>query len=376
MRDSISRLLLGNEHCRNGHMPVEDDRFRIAIARQIAVPGGEHPAGFGMRGKLEHFAGFIGCWSSDFLDAAVAFDADRERIFALRFPGGAVNGVGAKRLKVATVAAFGEGSHQEVAKVFDVWIQVGFGQEQLYAVADGSPALARSAGEQLHEAFLESGDVLLAVAAALETHAVNHADFGARPAGGDHDHEGGHIGSHAGHAANESVPANSDKVVDSGMAAHVDVVFDVNMAGELDVIGEDAVAADDAVVSNVNADEKQISVADACDAAAISRAGMNSDQFAEDIIFSDFEGGFLSGVFEVLRPGTQHRLWEDFASLPKGCMPLDRDQMVDAAPVFDTDMGAYHGVGADFHVLPDLGAFTNDRCLMNAQTNYLVSPRQ
>ena len=219
---------------------------------------------------------------------------------------------------------------------------------------------------------LECGDIVFRIAAALQAHAVDHARFGATAACSDHHHERRNIGRNACHAADKRMSPDGDEVVYGAVAAHVDVVFQVDVPGELHIVRNNATVSDAAIVGHMDPDEKQVPIADGGHTAAVARAGVGRDHFAENVFLTDIEPRLLSGILDVLRRGSQDSLRENLASFAERCVTIDGYLVVDFATISKDHVGTDHGIGSDLYVLADLGAGLDDGGWVNAHSNALL----
>ncbi len=267
-----------------------------------------------------------------------------------------------KGFEIASVSAMRKGSHQGFAQVVDMGIDRRSVQKVLYAVPNRSAVHAGPSGEQLHVGLFEGSDIIVAEPATLQPHAVDHSDFGTCSSSRYDDDKGRHIGRHARHAADKGMPSDGDKMVHGAVPTHVDMVFNMDVSGELRVVGDDAVASDPTIMSDVCAHEEQVVVCDLGDSAAVGRAGMHRHHLAEHVAFPDDQPRPLALILEVLRLRTQDSLGVHFALLAQQGYSDDGGLMVQPATIAQHNVGTDDAVRADLDVAPDPGARIDNRC--------------
>jgi hypothetical protein len=150
------------------------------------------------------------------------------------------------------------------------------------------------------------------------------------------------------------------ELVNTGEAAEYGIVINDDMTGQRGVVGKNDVAADDAIVRDVDIGHDPVAVPNLCPASAMIRAPVNRAVFTDNITVTDFKRGipvlvkFL--VLGIITDGAELEYPVGFA---------------DPCRAFNHDMRAYPGIiaysdsGADDRIWPDGNVFTNPGIWIN-----------
>src|SRR5471032_1662390 len=164
------------------------------------------------------------------------------------------------------------------------------------------------------------------------------------------EHERRHVLRQAGAHADEGVRADLAELVHIGEAAHDDPVADFDVAGQLRVVREDRVAADLAVVRQVDVGRDPVVVAEPRHADVLHGAGVEGAEFADRVAVADFQTGRLAVPFLVLRRGADRRELEELVVAADGRVAFDDHVRADHRA------GGYGHVRADDRIRADFNA--------------------
>src|SRR5262249_24265909 len=95
--------------------------------------------------------------------------------------------------------------------------------------------------------------------------------------------------------------ADADELAHGDAAAEDDIVADGDVTAEHGVVGEDDLVADHAVVTDMRADHDEAAIADFGDAAAVLRARVHGDVFADIALGADNDLRRTAAIAERLR---------------------------------------------------------------------------
>ena len=97
-------------------------------------------------------------------------------------------------------------------------------------------------------------------------------------------------------------------------------------------------------------------------------------EFADGVVIADFQPGRLTGVFLVLRNGTQRAELENAVVLADAGMPFNHHVRTYPGTAVDGYIRANDGIGANFHISGNVCLGVDNRCRMNghAQTSRLA----
>ena len=137
------------------------------------------------------------------------------------------------------------------------------------------------------------------------------------------------------------------------VARQDDAVLQGAMAADHRPVGEDATAADDAIVGDMAIGHQKVVVAQ-YGLHRVGRAAMDGHLFAEDIVVADFQRGRFVIVLEVLRTFAQDGAGEDLVP-PAHCHGAEeKGARANHAIVADGHRAVDHCQGADLDVFAEL----------------------
>src|SRR5512134_788297 len=152
----------------------------------------------------------------------------------------------------------------------------------------------------------------------------------------------GEVGAHA----REAVRADVHELVHQGGAAEDHPVADVHVPRQPAVVGEDAMAADLAVVREMHAGHDPVVVADARDARVARRPAIDGHALADRVAVADLDRRVLARVFLVLRRRADRAELIDAVVAPDARAPVEHHVRADPAALAHLDALADDGVGA------------------------------
>src|SRR5471030_2024301 len=169
-----------------------------------------------------------------------------------------------------------------------------------------------------------------------------------------------HVLRQAGAHADEGVRADLAELVHVGEAAHDDPVADFDVAGQLRVVREDGVAADLAIVRQVDVGRDPVVVAEPRHAGVLHGADVEGAEFADGVAVADFQARRLALPLHVLRRGADGRELEELVVLADGRVAFDDDVRADDGAGADAHVRADDRIRPDFNVVAELRLRVDD----------------
>ena len=173
---------------------------------------------------------------------------------------------------------------------------------------------------------------------AFEADAVEAMQYGTVAGGNDVRRN---ILDHCGFAADESIIANSDKLMDRHKTTDGGVVADGDMACQRRVVGQYHHFSDPAVMGNMRVCHQKRFLSHLCKATAGFRAAVNGDELPDGYVRANSYTAFFSAELQILGDGADGRELKNPAS------------GTDVHLRIDDHMGADKGPLADGHILAD-----------------------
>ncbi len=149
----------------------------------------------------------------------------------------------------------------------------------------------------------------------------------------------------------------------SRYAAYGGKIVHMHVTSQLDHIGDDAIAADLAIVRDMHIFHDQVVRAQHCIFLHLITA-IDGYKFPNGVVVANSQPTRFSGIFQVLRVCPQDCEGKDLVSLSDAGMSIQYYVVVQDVVIPQDDVFTYHTVGSDLTVGTDFGSFFDDGCGM------------
>jgi hypothetical protein len=171
-------------------------------------------------------------------------------------------------------------------------------------------------------------------------------------------------------ASNHGVPADAAELMDSDGARQERTVLNDHVAGQQDVVGQDHLAADLAVVTDVDANHDQVAVSHAR-AVVLPKAQVERSVLSDLISIADLQSANVPAGSQVLRPTTQDGPGPNHVFLSQARAGLDHSMPLDPAVIADQHVVLDDRKRSYLHASTQPGGGAHDGCRMNT---HVASP--
>ena len=150
--------------------------------------------------------------------------------------------------------------------------------------------------------------------------------------------------------ANHRIAPDAAELVHRNQARNICAIPHHDLTGQIRSVGDDDLVAQHAVMRNMAVGHEKAAAAYSR-GAAVARAAMNRDTFAQPVVIADFGAGKAVRLeLEVLRVAADHRVLGDAVARADTGVALDHCMGCNFAIVADDDIPFDHGKGTDVHV--------------------------
>lgn len=157
-------------------------------------------------------------------------------------------------------------------------------------------------------------------------------------------------------STDERVTSNGAEVMDTHGSRNCCTIMDMDVAAEHRSVGNDHVAADFAIVSDVNASHEVAVASDGCNSIFFFSRSVDRDTFTNHVVVTDDDSSRSPFVANVLGLTANHGEGMDVIVLTDRTMSLDRDVVLDFASIANSYVRAYYAEWSDFNIVTNFRA--------------------
>jgi hypothetical protein len=167
------------------------------------------------------------------------------------------------------------------------------------------------------------------------------------------------------------MPPDPAELMGSGKSTDNGIVLDHDVSGQGGIVRKNRVVSDLAIMGHVAVGQKEIIIPDR-GLFIFPGATIDGNEFAELVAVADSAEGRLPFVFQVLGLIADDGIGVKQIFPADTCWPDEGDMIAEDISASQFDIISDDTVGADFHVLRDVGFLRDDRCRVDGhdQSSY------
>lgn len=209
----------------------------------------------------------------------------------------------------------------------------------------------------------QGGNPIIGKPVPLEPHRIEPVEARTISAGGAH--KRGNVASNGRTPADHRIGADSNVLVDADQSADDGVIADEDMPGEARGIRHDYMAAQVAVMGDVDVGHHKIMVTDGRMPAAKLRSSVDGDILTKHIVVADNHPCRLTSIVQMLGGRSDRGEWIKLTALADVGMAFDIDMGHESCMPSNPNMLADNRVGTDNNVLRKIGFWMDHRGWMD-----------